>query len=226
MDRKEKLLEAALGHVVFDGWSDATFRAAAADIGISADAARLAFPRGATDLAAAYHKRADKQMAERAAVEDMEGLRYSEKVARLVWLRLAVSDRDIVRRGMALFSLPHLALEGSALVWGTADAIWTLLGDTSEDGNWYSKRAILAGVIASSVLYWLGDESAGEAGTRAFIDRRVADVMRLEKLKGQLRSSRAFSPLMRIQDDLMARFRRPASGPHPGFPGHIRGGRT
>jgi hypothetical protein len=54
---------------------------------------------------------------------------------------------------------------------------------TSDDLNWYSKRAILSGVYSSTVLYWLGDQSAGHAATWAFLDRRIEDVMRFETLK-------------------------------------------
>ena len=71
--------------------------------------------------------------------------------------------------------LPHMAPEGARLIWGTADRIWTALGDTSDDVNWYTKRATLSGVYAAVVLYWLGDDSTDGQATRAFIDRRISD---------------------------------------------------
>ena len=112
---------------------------------------------------------------------------------------------------MALFSLPQHAAEGSALIWGTADAIWTALGDTSDDVNWYSKRTILSGVFGSSVLYWLGDTTEGESATRAFIERRIGNVMQFEKFKAQVRSNPALKPLVSFGENLLSGIRAPRS---------------
>ncbi|MEO1798553.1 MAG: COQ9 family protein, partial [Pseudomonadota bacterium] len=100
---------------------------------------------------------------------------------------------EAVRRGATLFSLPHHAAEGTKLMWGTADAIWNALGDTSDDFNWYSKRTILSGVYYSTLLYWLGDDSLDGQATWSFLGRRIDDVMTIEKVKGHVNDN----PLLR-----------------------------
>ncbi len=219
-DPKSLLLEAILPHVVFEGWSESAFRDAITDSGVSPQAARAACPRGAIDLAVAYHRRGDAQMLAKWQAEPPTGLRYSEKVAHLVWLRLAGADKDIVRRGSALFALPHLAPQGAALIWGTADAIWDALGDTSDDLNWYSKRAILSGVYGSVVLFWLGDASADGSATRDFIDRRIADVMQVEKVKARVAASPLFRPFSGVATRFAAAFKPPRRAMPPDLPGH------
>jgi len=62
-EARERLIEAALPHVVFDGWSIATLDAAIAESGGDAELARLAFPRGGIDMALAFHRRADRALA-------------------------------------------------------------------------------------------------------------------------------------------------------------------
>ncbi len=210
---RARMLDAILPHVVFDGWGEASLRAAAADAGLDMAVVRLALPRGATDLAADYHRRGDAVMAARVAGGEVAGLRYSEKVAAALRFRLEAADREIVRKGAALFSLPGHAAQGAQLVWGTADAIWRALGDTSQDANWYSKRAILSGVWSATVLYWLADESPGHEATRAFIDRRIGDVMRFEKLKAQVRDSRVLGPLLKGPLSMLSRIRAPGGLP-------------
>lgn len=219
-DINEMLLDAALAHVPFDGWSEATFRAAVEDAGQDPAAARSACPRGATDLAAAFHRRGDEAMAERMKSADMTGMRYSDKVAAAIRFRLeAAEDREVLRRGVTFFALPQHAAEGSALIWGTADRIWTALGDTSDDLNWYSKRAILSGVYGSAVLFYLGDTSEGHAATWAFIDRRIADVMRFEKFKSQVRDNPALKPLVSVADRVFGGIRAP-KGRRSDLPGY------
>ena len=158
---RKAILQAALAHVPFDGWSEATLRAAAADSGVPLALARALFPRGGLDLALDYHRAGDRAMAEALAAEDLSALRFRDRVARAVMLRLEGADRELVRRGAALFALPQNAAAGARAVWGTADAVWTALGDTADDINWYSKRASLSAVYGATVLFWLGDESTG-----------------------------------------------------------------
>ena len=140
-DPKARLLEAALMHVPFDGWSEATFQAAITDSGVPPGVARAICPRGAVDLAIAYHEAGDAAMLEALAKADLGEMRFRDRVALAVRLRLeAVEDKELVRRGVTLFSLPHHAGDGAQAIWGTCDKIWNALGDSSDDVNWYTKR--------------------------------------------------------------------------------------
>jgi ubiquinone biosynthesis protein COQ9 len=219
-DRKTLLLDAALMHVPFDGWSPQTFRAAVADTGIDAGLALAICPRGALDLAVAFHKRGDAQMVARYRAEDLATLRYSERIARLVRFRLEViEDKEAVRRGATLFALPQHAAEGAQLIWGTCDLIWRTLGDTSDDINWYTKRATLSGVYSSTLLYWLGDDSPGQQATWDFLDRRIANVMQIEKIKAQARANPVLGRVLAGPDWLMRRVKAPARPADPDLPG-------
>lgn len=180
------LLAAIVPHVPFDGWSEPALQAAIADLGIDPALVRVVLPRDAVDLAVAYHRAGDAAMEEALAAADMTGLKFREKVALAVRLRLEAADKELVRRGESLFALPQNVATGSKLIWETSDRIWRVLGDTSEDYNWYSKRLTLSGVYSSVVLYWIGDESEGHVETWSFLDRRIGDVMQFEKVKGTL----------------------------------------
>jgi ubiquinone biosynthesis protein COQ9 len=219
-DPKLELLDAALMHVVFDGWSEATFQAAIHDSGIDMVVAQAVCPRGAVDLAVAYHKRGDAQMIEALASEDLNEMRFRDRIARAVQLRLqAVGDKEAVRRGTTLFALPQYAPDGAKLIWGTCDEIWNALGDSSDDINWYTKRATLSGVYSSTVLYWLGDQSEDNAETWAFLDRRIDNVMQIEKLKAQVKDSPTLSRLMAGPNWFLSRVKAPTRFAKDGLPG-------
>jgi len=190
-ETKARVLAAALPIVPFDGWTDRTLADAVEDAGADPAVARMVFPRGGVDLALAFHFSNDQALAARIAAEDMSALRYSEKIARAIELRLELiaPHREAVRRAAALFALPIHAPDGARAIWNTADTIWTAMGDTSEDVNWYTKRATLTGVYSAVVLYWLGDESEDMSATRAFIARRIEDVMQIEKVKSIVRDN-------------------------------------
>jgi ubiquinone biosynthesis protein COQ9 len=187
---KHAILQAALPHVPFDGWTEATFTAAVSDSGVAVGLAHALYPRAGLDLALQFHHSGDAQMVEALEAANLATMRYSDRVAFAIRTRLElVTDRELVRRGTTLFSLPQNAAEGAKAIWGTADAIWKALGDTSTDLNWYSKRATLSGVYTATVLFWLGDDSPNHAETWDFLDRRIADVMQIEKFKAALRDN-------------------------------------
>lgn len=207
---RQAVLSAALPHVPFDGWSETTLRAAIADSGIPEGLARALFPRGGIDLAVAFHRDGDTRMREALAMTDLSQMRFRDRIAHAVRVRLdLVEDRELVRRGTTLFALPQHAPEGAKLVWGTADAIWTALGDTTRDLNWYSKRATLSAVYGSTVLYWLGDDSPGHQDTWDFLDRRISDVMQIETLKAKLRENPLGKAILAGPAKVMEKWRVP-----------------
>lgn len=177
------------------------------------------YPRGAVDMALAFHRQGDAEMVARLKAADLGEMRFRDRIAAGVRMRLELADREVVRRGMTLFALPQHASDGAAALWGTSDLIWTTLGDSSRDVNWYTKRATLSAVYSSTVLYWLGDDSEGHAATWAFLDRRIDNVMSFEKFKAKARDSKLARAFMAGPGKILETIKAPGS-PRPNYPGH------
>lgn len=221
---KAKLLDAAQNHVPFDGWSEEMFRAAAKDADVEPGVARAVCPRGAVDLALAYHEAGDDAMLAAIEAADLNEMKFRDHVAFAVRARLeAVEDKELVRRGMALFSLPMHAADGVQAVWKTCDRIWVALGDQSDDINWYTKRMTLSGVYSSTVLYWLGDDSPNHQDSWDFLDRRIEDVMQIEKLKAQMRDNKLVSSLIAGPMAVLSNIKAPSRAQQTGMPGRWNG---
>ena len=217
-----KLMLTALPNVAFDGWSNSTFVAACREADISERKARLFCPRGALDLAIAFHKWGDDQFETAFTKKKISELKVREKIRKAVELRIKLaSDKEVVRRGVVLFALPIYAFEGSRLIWDTSDLIWELIGDNSEDYNWYSKRAILSAVYASTVLYWLGDNSEGSEETWHFLDRRIEDVMKFETAKVQLKTNKFTKEFSGLTEKFLKTIKRPSRNIDPNLPGYL-----
>jgi ubiquinone biosynthesis protein COQ9 len=216
------LLAATLPHVAFDGWSDEAFVAGARDAGMDPRLARAMFPRGAVDLALAFHTAGDAAMVAQLAVTDQTALRYRDRIAQAVRFRLEGADREAVRRATALFALPHHAADGARAIWGTADRIWVALGDRSDDLNYYSKRAILSAVYSATLLYWLGDASVGQQATWAFLDRRIDNVMQFEKFKAAATANPLVKVFLAGPGSVLARITAPAGRVQDHLPGSLK----
>lgn len=186
--QRDQLLEAALAHVPFDGWSRRSLFAAARDLGIEPGLARRLFPRGGDDLLAHLERWADRKMAAAVDVEELRKLRIRERIARLVRLRLEVlaPHREAMRRATAARLLPSNGLAATAALWRTVDLMWSLAGDRADDVSYYTKRSLLAAVWSSTFLYWLDDRSEDLAATWAFLERRIDNVMEIGRLRSRI----------------------------------------
>jgi ubiquinone biosynthesis protein COQ9 len=184
-EQRDRLLEAALVHVPFDGWSRRALFAGAADLGLEPGAARRLFPRAGDDMLAHLERWADRQMLAR--VGPLDGVRVRDRIAKLVRTRLEVLDRhrEAMRRAAAARMLPSNALVACASLWRTVDLMWVAAGDEVHDASYYSKRSLLAGVWTSTFLFWLDDRSERCAETWAFLERRIDNVMQLGRLRGR-----------------------------------------
>ena len=123
-------------------------------------------------------------------------MRIRDKVTEAVWLRLELlrPHQEAARRAVSRLSLPDGNGQAATQLWASADAIWTAIGDTSEDYNYYTKRTILSGVMGSSLLAWLADDTEDKSQARAFLERRIENVMQFEKVKGRTLSAMAGMP--------------------------------
>lgn len=208
---KDRILDAALAHVPFDGWSETTFRAAIAGTGVAEGLARALFPRGGVDLALAYHARGDAGMLEQLDAMDLSQMRFRDRIALALRTRLELADKELVRRATTLFALPQHAADGARAIWGTTDKIWTALGDTSTDLNWYTKRGTLTAVYGATLLYWLGDGSLDHQESWDFLDRRIDQVMQFEKFKASVQHNPLGKALLTGPFKFLERVRAPAS---------------
>lgn len=178
-------------HAVFDGWTDKAVDSAAGQLGVDPAIARLAFPKDQPGKIDAYIAAVDAAMTAHFTPDIIGALKIRERIRELVWFRLQAMGpaREAVRSALAILAMPQNAVKGLATGWRSADLMWRLAGDDSTDFNHYSKRLTLSALYAATLLAWLDDDSEGWIETRAFLDRRIADVMRFEKWKAGWRGS-------------------------------------
>jgi ubiquinone biosynthesis protein COQ9 len=186
---RDRLADSLAAEAAFDGWSRASLSAAARSLGLPQGEAERLFPGGSLDVLAYVSERADRRMVEDMEAEGVLGLKIRDRIREATRIRLErhVGNREAARRALALLALPFNAPLGLRLLYRTVDAMWYAAGDTSVDFNFYTKRATLAAVYSSTLLYWLNDRSPGSEATWAFLDRRIDNVMQVEKLKAQAR---------------------------------------
>jgi ubiquinone biosynthesis protein COQ9 len=189
--RRDALMLATLRHVPFDGWSDRAIRAGAKELGLDDAAADNLLPGGAEEVMALFHNWADREMLLRYEATKKDDLRTRDRAALALKLRLraCLPYREAVRQGVGFLAQPlHVPL-ATRMTWRTCDAVWHALGDSATDFNYYTKRGLLAAVYGAAVMYWLSDKSDDMQATEEFIDRRIADVMQVPRLMGELRKA-------------------------------------
>jgi ubiquinone biosynthesis protein COQ9 len=192
LEKLRRQLALAVGeNAVFDGWTPKAVDSASAQLGIGAVQARLAMPKSQAGMIDLYIQEVDRALEAWFTSERLAGMKIREKIRALVWRRLEIMGpaREALRRALAILAMPQNLPLGLRISWRTADVMWRIAGDTSTDFNHYTKRMTLGAVYGSTLLVWLDDQSEGWSETAAFLDRRIDDVMKFEKLKAEWRGS-------------------------------------
>jgi ubiquinone biosynthesis protein COQ9 len=187
-DLRRELLAATLRHVPFDGWTIGALAAGGRDLEMDLVEVRRLFPGGAEEAIDLFVAEADRRMVEELERLDLKSMRIRERIATAVRVRLEqqAPHREAIRKALAQQIMPQ---NGPGAVRGlarTVDLMWRMAGDDATDFNWYTKRFLLAGVYSSTVLYWLNDKSEDFAATWAFLDRRIEDIMRIQKTRARV----------------------------------------
>jgi ubiquinone biosynthesis protein COQ9 len=193
---RDRLADAVAAEASFEGWTRTALATGSRRLELPPGEADRLFPGGPIQVLTHLSQRSDLRTVEDMEKEGVSGMKIRDRIKSAVRIRLErhAGEREAVRRALAVLSLPFNAGLALKLLYKTVDAMWYAAGDTSTDFNFYTKRATLAGVYSSTLLYWLNDRSPGAEATWSFLDRRIDDVMKIEKLKSQVRSWTAGQP--------------------------------
>lgn len=196
-------------NAAFDGWSYAAVDSAAVELEIEPDVAALAFNGNAMRMVDAWIDSIDQELARRLTASRLNALKIRDRITTLLATRLEIMnpDREALRRAMAIMAMPQNIVRGTKVGWRSADRMWRMAGDTASDFNHYTKRATLSAVYGSTLSVFVNDESPDFIDTRAFLDRRIENVMQFEKVKAQARARKEYAPSL---SRFIGRLRYPA----------------
>mgnify|MGYP001257572891 FL=1 len=215
-DLRDRIIEAALEHVAFDGWSQRALEMGAKDLGLSKADVLRAFPGGPADAADHFADWSDRRMLSALMDLDLQAMKIRDRIAAGVRLRLEMNApyREAMRRLLSFLALPVNAPLAVRMTWRTCDRIWRAAGDRAADFNHYTKRGLLAPVYTSTILYWLSDTSDDFQETWGYLDRRISDVLKIPVVQAKAKQAlgRLPSPIGFVQ-----RLRQAAGRRRPGM---------
>jgi ubiquinone biosynthesis protein COQ9 len=191
-----RLLDGAVAHAPRLGWSRRMMAQAAADAGLTRPEAELLLPEGPRDLAALLSRRHDRRALTELETLDVASIKIRERIRRGVLARCdaAMADEAAVRRWSGFLALPPNAPLAMRLVWESADGLWRWAGDEATDENHYTKRALLAEILVTTLAIRL---SSGGNAAAAHLDGRIEAVMAFEKWKAGVRPSETVTRIAR-----------------------------
>jgi ubiquinone biosynthesis protein COQ9 len=182
-EARDRAIHAILPIAARDGWNWGSIRAGLRAVGEDPALAESHFPAGPVGAVLAWIDLLNREMEAAAAAEEVTALRVPQRIRRVVELRLIAMapHKAALRRALALLALPWNAPQGLRATAGAVDAMWHAAGDTSADFSWYTRRATLAAIYTTTIAWWLRDEDPSIFGAMEFLDRRLADLSRLQK---------------------------------------------
>jgi len=190
---ESEILSASLPHIPTHGFTSKTLSLGCADSGSIPVTTNL-FPSGAFALVQ-YHLYTQRIL----LAQTLKSLRSSEDenakpmgigatVKALTWARL-LANANIIHRyqeALALMALPSNIRPSLAELHLLSDEIWFQSNDRSVDTSWYTKRASLSTIYASTEVFMTTDKSQDFKETREFMDRRFEGVQSVGMAVGSI----------------------------------------
>ena len=187
---QSRLMAAALPRMAKEGWTESALLRAEKEGGFQSGTAKAYYPGGMSDFVRAFHHWVDEGMEQSLAKHpSFADAKVREKIYQAAMARLMVMQpyHGAVKRLMAHKLLPWNGPKAIMDLGHAADVMWKAAGDRSVDYNYYTKRVLLSGVYAATLRHWLRDESKDYADTRAFLRRRIEDVLKIGQKIGGLK---------------------------------------
>jgi ubiquinone biosynthesis protein COQ9 len=191
--KRDAIVQSALKHVAFDGWSNSALIQGAIDAGFPDNMVLRAFPNGMSEVIDHFADWSDRRMVTVLDSQNLDLLKIRERIHACVKTRLQINalNKEAIRRLLSYFALPMNTPLAAHLAWRSCSVMWYASGDRSADWNHYTKRGLLVSVYSTTLLYWMSDEGNNEGDfpeTWAFLDRRISDVLKTFAVPYQLES--------------------------------------
>lgn len=187
---EQKLIVDELIKVIpFEGISDATLLKVCTNLNLANSFCK--FQNGIYSALEYIAKNLNSSMEAELRNSNLEDMKVRERVKLAIQIRLSnyaklPNYREFLKNVLSFSILPKNTYFSSKLLYRTVSTIWYGIYDQSTDFNYYTKRAILAGVYLSTILFFINDYSENFADTLSFLDRRINNVMTFQKFKTHL----------------------------------------
>ncbi|RPB21505.1 ubiquinone biosynthesis protein COQ9, partial [Terfezia boudieri ATCC MYA-4762] len=186
------ILSSSLTHVPEHGFSDMALTLGARGTGYL-DITTNLFPRGPFEIVYYHLVMSRLNLHQRVQFPSAEAnggreLGVGQKLRTLVVERLRANEKVLGRwqEALGLMSLAGNIPTSISELAKLSDEILYLAGDTSVDTTWYTKRASLSAIYASTELFMTQDTSPDFISTWKFLDRRLEDIQILGKATSEV----------------------------------------
>ncbi|MCM1002392.1 COQ9 family protein [Wolbachia pipientis] len=189
-DEIKSVVDELIRVIPFEGISDETLLKACTDLNLANSFCK--FQNGIYSALEYIAEDLNSSMEAELRNSNLEDMKVRERVKLAVQIRLSnyaklPNYREFLKNVLLFSVSPKNTYFSSKLLYKTVSAIWYGIYDQSTDFNYYTKRAILAGVYLSTILFFINDYSEGFADTLSFLDRRTDNVMAFQKFKTRLK---------------------------------------
>nr|XP_017197731.1 ubiquinone biosynthesis protein COQ9, mitochondrial [Oryctolagus cuniculus] len=194
---QHRILTAALEFVPAHGWTAEAIAEGAQSLGLSSAAASM-FGNDGSELILHFVTQCNARLT-RVLEEEQKlvQLGQAEKRKTDQFLRDAVETRlrmlipyiEHWPRALSILLLPHNIPPSLSLLTSMVDDIWHYAGDQSTDFNWYTRRAVLAGIYNTTELVMMQDSSPDFENTWRFLENRISDAMNMGHTAEQVKST-------------------------------------
>ena len=184
------IIDRLIKAIPFEGISDETLLKVCTDLNLANSFCK--FQNGIYSALEYIAEDLNHSMAIELQNSNLENMKVRERIKLAMHIRLLSyaklpNYRELLKNILSFSMWPKNTYFSSKLLYKTVNSIWYGIHDQSTDFNYYTKRAILAGVYLSTIFFFINDYSEDFTDTLSFLDKRIDNVMTFHKLKARFK---------------------------------------
>lgn len=184
---KKSVLDKFIENVSFDGWSQKNLENSTQALDLQPNYHLILFPDGLAGLTDYFVAENNKAFNATINIEEIQKLRFTDRVRFLIHARINHYHKVLGGpegfKNFISYCSTHNILNSIINIAKSADEIWFFAGDKSTDFSYYTKRLSLSFIYSSAALYSIDDNSLDLVETKNFIEARIAELLKFNKLK-------------------------------------------
>ena len=189
--KKNRFLKEFLVISSINGWNLDSFEKTKKKLKFNSDLVNKLFTNKLDDLILFYNFSTNDQLSKIYTKRrfNKKSIRLSILNAIKIKFELLNKNKDSVKKSSIFLSNPSKQFLSGKIIYKTVDHIWKLIGDLSNDYNFYTKRAILASIYSFAMIMWLNDKNKNLDKTFNFLEKSIMNMNVVSNIKSKLKET-------------------------------------
>ena len=192
--KRLEFLNYAKAHIAKNSLKQNTFKDISIKYKLDLNEIELLFPDGNVDLIKFVLEQLNSELEDYCKNIDLIRLPIHKRIKKVLLSKIFLLNKDKLFYKNIFLNLliPKRHFSLPKQLYNSVDQIWFIVGDSSVDFNFYTKRLILSGIYLRIMLFFFNNDDQGDL--EKILDENLKRVSKIPEIKSKLKIFKQYLP--------------------------------